>query len=170
MITTRITINLRGLRKFAGKVKDNSPVMNKIVKQWAVRYRSFIQERFVKYSRGGGNWPPLKAATLKRRRGTTAAILRDTGTLFSALAPTFQSLPGQHEKRIKFGVEVGYGGPHAHPSGAATVADIASFHQQGSGPLPKREIIVAPPQAVIDKMAKDAANAIKKAANASSTN
>ncbi len=37
-------------------------------KQWAVRYRAYTQERFDKFSKGGGDWAPLKESTKRRRR------------------------------------------------------------------------------------------------------
>lgn len=34
---------------------------------------------------GGASWPPLKTSTLKKRRGTTAQILKDTGRLAGSI-------------------------------------------------------------------------------------
>lgn len=139
----------------------NSPVMVKTLKQWGVRYRSFIQQRFDLFSKGGGNWPPLKPATIARRRkgpGTgNIAILRDTGTLFRALNPVLGS-PGSFEQiTAPWTIVLGFGGEAIHPSGRATIADIASFHNSGAGYLPKRQIIVNPPEELLKEMAKDAA-------------
>lgn len=91
-----------------------------------------------------------------------ASILRDTGILFAALDPTFTSRPGQLEKGIPFGVTVGYGGPGRHPKGRATIADIASFHQEGGPHLPKRELIVVPDGKTLDAMANDMVVAFRK--------
>lgn len=98
-----------------------------------------------------------KEAFKKKRRFT---ILRDTGTLFAALSPTFNNAPGAIEKKVPFGIIVGYGGSHNHPKGKATIADIASFHQTGNSRLPKREIIVQPSQKVIGDMIGDMDRAI----------
>ena len=132
--------------------------MNKTLTQWAVRYRSWAQQRFNSFSRGGGNWKPLAPSTIKRRRGAgkMVSILRDIGLLFGALAPAFQNAPGQFEARGPWRVEVGYGGNHKYPNGNVTIADIASFHHFGTSRIPKREIIVDPPSTLVQQMREDA--------------
>ena len=160
---------------------------------WAFRYRSYIQLRFDAYSKGGGNWRQLALSTIKKRRkgksnvkmfreslarntkkkgqlvnaGGTYTILRDTGILFAALAPVFSNAPGAIEERIPFGIKVGYGGPQLHDAGGtATIADIASFHQNGSLPnLPQREIIVAPDDTLLRTMANDMTKALHESAS-----
>lgn len=139
-----------------------------IFKKWAFRYRSFVQHRFDRFSKGGGNWPSLSPLTIARRRKGKrkgkgrVAILRDTGTLLTALTPSFQRLPGQLQQIVTDGVRVGIGGPARHPGGAATIADIASFHQTGEGHLPVREIIVKPDTATINGMVSDVVNEAKR--------
>lgn len=173
-ITTTIKVDLSGLKEFkklldqdlraGGQKTGGSPISNAF-KQWAVRYRSFLQERFAMYSRGGGNWPPLKPSTVRRRKKKSTTILRDTGTLFNALTPEFTGKPGALEERIPYGIRVGYGGPGRYTKkygGTATIADIASFHQVGAGYLPKREIIVPPSDHVLGLMAEDMNRAIAK--------
>lgn len=159
-ISATVRVDLGPLAEFKAHFEGdlrhagNGPV-RKAFKQWAARYRSFIQERFVLFSRGGGDWPPLKHP---RRRGNKdkAAILRDTGTLFAALSPTFQKKPGALQEDIDFGIRIGYGGPGRYANGgAATVADIAGFHQVGAGFLPVRKIIVEPSVNVLEQMAGD---------------
>jgi hypothetical protein len=165
LVDATVTVRLDGLKKYRSTIDSNvkgasgGPIRDAI-RQWGARFRSFVQRRFVKYSAGGGDWPPLKS---KRSRGAlaAAAILRNTGLLFSALLPTFQQAPGQHQKDIPFGVEVGYGGPGSYPSGASIV-DIANFHQTGAGFLPVRKIIVRPDQSTINQMAQDMERALLK--------
>ena len=132
--------------------------IRKAFKQWGFRFRSFLQQRFVKYSRGAG-WPPLKR---KRKRGSLAeaAILRDTNTMFMALDPSFKGLPGQMEVNEPYGILAGYGGPHRHPKAGISVADLAAIHDQGLGNVPKREIIVTPPSNVVSAMADDMQRAL----------
>lgn len=179
-VTVTVKIDLSGLKDFkkvldrdlrAGGQKAGGSPINNAFKQWGVRLRSFLQERFAVYSRGGGNWPPLKPSTIKRRRkgntkfGLSAAILRDTGTLFNALTPEFTGKPGAIEERIPYGIRLGYGGPGKYTKkygGIATIADIASFHQVGAGYLPKREIIVPPNEHTLELMAEDMSRAIEK--------
>ena len=126
-----------------GNVLKKLPLTNrqhrKFFKLAAVRYRSEMQERFDKYSRGGGDWPPLKRV---RARNAAAggsgrqSILRDTNTLFRTVTPVFQGLPGQEEKLLRNGISVMIRGG-SHPSGNLTVGQIARLHQSGAGHLPK---------------------------------
>lgn len=128
---------------------------NTVYHQWAERYRAFLQHRFVQYSRGGGDWAPLKR---KRKRGKkkSAAILRDTSTLFNVLSIAFQNNPGQLQKDIPDGVRVGFGGSGLHPGKRAmTVARLAEIHHFGEGNMPERQIIVDPDNDVQRRMASD---------------
>jgi hypothetical protein len=188
-IESKVHVDLLSLNKFKDEIPrqlngGTGPVADAL-KLWAVRYRSFAQARFDIYSRGGGDWRALSAATIKKRRKGTKSnvlklkelrskkadstviqptILRDTGLLFNALAPVFAEAPGAIEENIKFGVRVGYGGPQRHfLSGSkeiATIADIASFHQVGSSKLPQRKIIVDPPPYILSQMADDMVKAL----------
>ena len=179
-VTVTVKVDLSELKQFkkeldqdlrSGGQKTGGGPINNAFKQWGVRLRSYLQERFAVYSRGGGNWPPLKPSTIKRRRkgrgryGMSAAILRDTGTLFNALTPEFTGKPGAIEERIPYGIRIGYGGPGQYTKkygGVATIADIASFHQVGAGYLPKREIIVPPSEHVLSLMVEDMDRAIAR--------
>lgn len=138
-----------------------------MLKQWAARYRGFVQRRFNTFSKGGGDWKPLAASTVRQRRKGRSkgkpAILRDTGAMYAALTPTFVGAPGAVERRDALSVTVGFGGPGRHPGGQATVADIASFHDLGRG-VPQRKIIVPPSQEVLDAMSMDAERALEKLA------
>ncbi len=175
MIQATVKVNLEPLKRFgasvsAGMSGGTGPIRDAFV-QWAARYRGFVRERFDKYSKGGGDWPPLAESTKRKRRGPrkghkgsrSFSILRDTGTLFNALTPTFTAAPGQLQENIPFGIRVGYGGPAKHPSGAASIADLAAFHQTGAGRLPKREIIVAPDARTLAAMAGDMERGIARA-------
>lgn len=147
IIKTTIRLSLRGMNKFTsilerGLSPSGSGPADKFLKRVGARYLTFVRKRFLSYSRGGGNWPPLKH---KRKKGakTRASVLYDTGTLFNALTI---GLPGNLFKRIKNGIRVGFGGPAKHPDGTYTIRQIAEVHQQGSTKknIPKREIIVEP--------------------------
>lgn len=95
------------------------------------------------------------------RMQMTASILRDTGTLFNTLSPTL-GVAGQYEEHVPFGIQVGIGGPVGHPSGRATIAEIAGYHQFGGGGLPKREILVLPSDDVTNAMVSDMERAIAR--------
>lgn len=131
-------------------------------KQWAVRYRAFVQDRFDRASKGDGTWPALSPVTIASRRRGGSTILRDTGTLFAALAPIWQAPPGSINELIEGGVRVGFGGSSNHPAGV-TIAEIASFHQVGGGRLPRREIIVPVPASLLSTFANDLERALKNA-------
>jgi len=190
LIKSTVTIKLEGLEHFQTAVTQqlngyNGPI-RRVLKLWAVRYRSFAQQRFALYAKGGGDWQQLAASTLKKRRvgkqsnvqklrniyskssiniqGVKPAILWDTGVLFAVLTPVFVGSPGAIEDDIPNGVRVGYGGPQKYTKrGSATIADIASFHQNGNLPrLPQRKIIVDPPSTLITTMTNDMQEAMQK--------
>lgn len=102
-------------------------------------------------------WREKLAAWRKNRKFT---VLRDTGTLMNVLSPTFTGAPGAVQDFSPFAVTVGFGGNERHGKGSATVADIAGYHQRGSGKLPKRRIIVGPDATTIATMGKVLKDAI----------
>ncbi len=148
--------------------------MKRVLMQWGEIYRAFVQERFDQFSRGGGGWPRLAESTKRQRRKPSRprsrsarrfSILRDTNLMFMALSPTFRSLPGQFQQANRLSVEVGYGGAGYHREARMTVARLASIHDSGEGPfLPRREIIVQPPQRTVQLMADKANEGLRKAA------
>jgi hypothetical protein len=170
MIKMTTVIKTPGLTK-AVKVlgsKTMIPLLDRVVSQWGLRYRSFAQRRYAKFSKGGGDWKPLS----KLRERNKAAdpdnqqqgILRDTGTLFRVLDPIVLS-PGAIEKKTDFvSVLLGFGGSASHPKAPMTIADLATKHNDGKG-VPKRTIIVEPPDDIKQQMAEDLARAIAKIGN-----
>ncbi len=169
-----VRLNLEPLKRFAAAIRadlrttGNGPI-RRAMRQWAARYRGFAQQRFDKFSKGGGDWPPLAASTKARRRkarkGSKGArsfsLLRsDASLLFNALNPTWTRKPGALQQDIQFGVRVGFGGPAKHPGGKATIADIAGFHDSGAGNLPERKIIVVPDARTLVSMANDMERAL----------
>ncbi len=164
-----VKVNLKPLERFknaihTGLATGSGPIL-KALKQWAARYRGFVQERFDTFSKGGGDWPDLAPSTKRRRRkgGTSGrfSILRDTSILFGALDIRFHNQPGALEEKIPFGVRVGFGGPARHPDGEVTIADLANIHQKGLGVVPEREIIVEPNQVTVEGMAGDMLRAVE---------
>lgn len=175
MASPSVRVDLKNLKRLHDALKKESSgqpgPLDRAFKQWSVRYKAFIRERFDAFSKGGGDWPPLAPSTIARRRkgkGSkkfkkgTIAILRDTGLLFSALDPAFIDKPGMVTTRRSFGITIGYGGPHMHGDGPATIADIASFHQSGGPYLPQRRIIVPPSAYVRAAMREDLLRALRK--------
>ena len=108
-----VTLDMSPLDRFAVKIERGlqggamaGPVRKGLM-LWGAIYREWVRERFVTFSRGGGDWAELKPATVARRRKgkkRTAtfkrggrrmriktggpAILRDTSTLFAGTDPT----------------------------------------------------------------------------------
>lgn len=156
-----VHVNLKPLISL-GRVIDEV-----VLTQWDARYRAFAGRRFSQNSRGGGDWAPLKASTLRRRRkgrgrGLVAAILVNTATLKNVLVFKFAGAGGQLREFLRGGnrfrgVRVGFGGPAKHPSGSKTIAGIANIHQAGNskGNLPARRIIVEPDDKTMQGMASD---------------
>jgi hypothetical protein len=169
-----VKVNLAPLKRFPDDVRrglaGRSGPIRDAVRVWAAMYRSFAQERFKVQSRGGGEWPPLKDSTVKRRRkgrrgsnAPRASILWNTGTLVGGLTPRFVGAPGQLQEDIPFGVRVGYGpDPHPGSNGRVTVKDLAQWHQTGAGNLPERPIIVDPDRRTVQMMADEMEDAIRR--------
>jgi hypothetical protein len=157
------TLKLWGKSISSQLKQSSSGEVTVALKQWAVRYRAFIQDRYDKASKGDGTWPALSLSTIAARKRGGSTILRDTGVLFAALAPIWQAPAGSINQLIKDGVRVGFGGQANHPGGSVTIAEIASFHQVGGGRLPKREIIVPPSSEVLAACARDLERALKNA-------
>jgi len=179
-----VKINLAPLQELTRRLQA-APIggaVDTMLRNWGRRYLGFTRRRFVRYSRGGGDWPPLSPATIAQRRGpkrrrkkrkthgtaTTTrgsagvvAILRDTGTLFNALTI---GAPGNLFERVGKGINVGFGGPARHPKGGEAIASIATKHQFGDPAqhLPQREILVEPDQATIDGFVEDAKRAVAR--------
>lgn len=169
-----VKMNLAPLRRFQDDIRrglaNKSGPIGDSLRVWAAIYRAFAQERFRDQSRGGGQWPPLKESTVRRRRkgrrrsgAPRASILWDTGTLVGALTPRFIGAPGQLEENIPFGIRVGYGrDPHPGANGAVTIQKLAGWHQTGAGNLPERPIIVEPNDRTIQLMAREMEDGIRR--------
>lgn len=146
----RFNVGLKGLERFNDTINQdlrgsgNGPI-RKALRQWGYVYRQYLRLRYLRYARGGGNWPPLKPATIRRRRGrgNKVSILIDSGTMIGAFQPAFAGKPGQLQEDVPFGVRVGVGGgehPHAHIS----IRELIRIHHFGLGNVPAREIVVPP--------------------------
>lgn len=160
------TVVIPGLKRFTGRIRNDRSLSLRVTKMWEARYRGFTYKRFVTFSRGGGDWAPLSPRTIAARRkgrGTgTIAILRDTSQMLNAMLPSMQNAPGALSEHGPFLLVIGYGGPAKHAGGgSATIADIASFHNDGAGHLPQRKIIVPPSSDVMKAMAGDCERVLK---------
>lgn len=157
-----VTIDNSAMLKFFGELEAGiagapGPI-DTFFKLFAAEYLVFVQRRYDRFSRGAGDWAPLAASTIKKRRrgkggrsraaiqalrarGGAAkggvAILKDTGTLRAALV---QGGPGNVIRRITNGIEIGIeGGSAAEPP--LTLGALAQIHNEGLGNNPKRVIL-----------------------------
>lgn len=139
----------------------NGP-LRKGIRNAGVVYLQNMQERFLQFSRGGGDWPPLSPVTLMRRlrrgkggktlkrpRRLTALnshMLYDTKTLYEGLTPQYPATAaGQVFEDTPNGMRMGYGGNAIHPAtGKVRVADVASWQHNGTRRIPPRQILVVP--------------------------
>jgi hypothetical protein len=175
-------LNLRPLKKLVREFTQG-PLPDPLGQLWAKRYSAFVRRRYKK--EGNGTWQELKPATkAARRKGKGKGkgkikILRDTGTLLAALQIGNDA---NLLKDVPHGIRFGFGGRKQHPGpkkkrkkgkgkgkgkqsepepGAsagkrATIADIASYHDEGiPGRLPKREILVRPDRKTVRGMLLD---------------
>ncbi len=77
-----VTVNVGRIEGFRHAIRtemigdDNAGPIRTAMHQWGVRYRSFLQRRFLAFSRGGGDWPPLAASTIRARRSTAKTKLQ----------------------------------------------------------------------------------------------
>jgi len=95
-----VRVNLAPLMRFRDRITqglagggDDNPV-RRALHQWAHIFRAFLQERFDKFSRGGGGWKGLRPSTL-------AARARKPGTRLRAALKRGDINEKQFAKRIK---------------------------------------------------------------------
>jgi hypothetical protein len=146
----RVTVDTAGLKKMRRTLTNNPRLVDVVLRDWLTIFRAYIRQRFYSQSRGAGEWPPLAAVTLRRRRGrgVGAAILRDTGALFAATQPSLGNgaalIQERNRRFLGFTAELNNG---------TQLGAIAGYHQDGEGRLPVRRILVDPPQNILNKMA-----------------
>ena len=120
-MSTRITVRgiseaIRDLDDVQGRLNDMRPVMEVIGED----IKAFVDDRFETSTDPTGQpWRPLKPATIKRRRGSTARPLIDTANLRNSIA----ARPGARSVRI------------------GTVVPYAPVHQMGGRHVPQRRFL-----------------------------
>lgn len=177
-----VVFDMRGFQRMETILRNHSGPFQDMFTQWGSRYTAFTRRRFQRNARGGGDWAPLKASTLKSRRGGTrrktrspraltktttrgsakkVSILIDNGILFNALTV---GAPGHLLEVRGDHVRVGYDNS-SHGSDSFTIADLAMTHQEGNpgNNLPARPIFVEPDKATVDGMMRDTKRAVQTA-------
>lgn len=165
MITAQVKVTYHGrgvtALKKALRVRGLVPEFSQAFDQINRIYRAYLRDRFVKFSRGGGNWRKLADSTLARRRNkdkSSVAILRDTGAMFASFQPSIVKTSGLVKKRSKLGFDVTFGRPMGHYSGVTTT-QLMRWHHSGAGRLPARKLVVG----MDSKTAKQVARVVEKA-------
>ena len=171
-LSFNVNVNLSKLKRFQEslqadlRLSGNGPV-REALHEWGAIIARFLTKRFFIFSLGGGNWKPLKPATLKakKQKGLLPWILRATDLLFESFNPVLARKPGKITEEIPFGVRVGFG-PNMramrYPGTNTSVAEVATYHQKGMGNLPVRKTIVPPDAPTIKEMRDVMAAAVKK--------
>lgn len=182
MLQSRTTANFEPSRRVAKVLREDASEsgtghVRKELDRWLQLYRGFLRRRFDQASAGNGEFEPLAPATVaakekrtkSRRRGAGGQfipmgvyILRESDTLYNALAASPGGGPGWTERHVRFGVEAGYGGAVAHPNSdtGLSIADLARIHYDGGPRLPSRKIVVTPDEATQDDMTDGLGRAI----------
>lgn len=154
-----VKVKIDGLDRLKRAALQNPALGREIAGAWSMIYRAFTRQRFYNLSRGGGEWPPLKASTLRQRRKGkgqgTAAILRDTGALFASLQPDLGTGGLIQSEPRPLGFTAFLGGGQTYKSGP-TLSEVATWHHTGKGNLPARTILVQPEMGTIGTMSRKA--------------
>lgn len=153
---TTVELPLVNLKRFQRELSSRSSKMRRIRDTWTRMYAAEMRRRYKIYSRGGGNWRRLAPSTLAARRNRnkrSAAILIDTGLMFSAFSPSFVSFRAGDSGPMS--VVISFGGKKRYRSGDA-VTTIMSYHNRGGGSLPKRQLLIQPPPHLRKQMAEAA--------------
>ena len=153
MKTKDVVINTTGIAKLQAMLKraitgiNTGDPFDKLFKKWGALYLADMRKRFIRLSKGGGEWAELSLATIARRRKGKKVgrplIMRDTGTLLNALSI---GATGNLFVRISGGIKVGFNDdPHPNSKGDS-IRDIAVRLHNGDRKtnLPARPIIVKP--------------------------
>ena len=137
---------------------------------WALRYSAYLRRRYVRLSRGSGEWDDLANSTKRQRRGARRgstgsrkfSVLVDTGILKQAVNV---GAKGNLNKKLRDGIRFGIGGNTRHPEGKLTIGQLAVFHHEGNRRkgLPARPIIVAPDRKTNRALEQQMVRALKRA-------
>ena len=153
-MASRVHLRLPGLKALIKLfVAGRNPTYERMMIQLAAVYQADMRKRYNKFSRGGGDWAPLKKSTLRGRKGKgKQSILADTGLLRNAL--TFGGRGSVLKMVDAKTARVGFSDTMNHPDTGLSFAELAAIHQAGnpSKNLPAREILADPSAAAKRKM------------------
>jgi hypothetical protein len=171
MISIKIAVKVEGLKRYEESIRQdmagtgNGP-LRQAMDKWPEIFMDYTQTRFMLFSMGGGNWPPLAAATVRKKKHST--ILIDSGVLRDSLNPAHKS--HRTVKRIPGGVKITQtGGYRRHPGtksnsrpGGISIGRLAEIHHGGDGHVPPRPIFADPDPATMQKIQRTIEDALKQ--------
>ena len=137
-----VTLDLTPLRKYEAQIRRGSPAYRKTLQQWGDMHREWLRQRYIRLSAGGGTWPPLAPATIRKKGFAT--ILIETRELFERLI--FRRI-NVSKKQVSIGYHTGI-----HGDRDKSIKEIVGYHQEGTPNMPKRPILVGPSPAQKKKM------------------
>jgi hypothetical protein len=158
-----VTLNLKPLYKFRQSVRAGvggvAPgPFDQMYQTWGRRFGAFLRQRYVRLTRGGGEWAPNAPSTIAGKKKGRGILVR-LGYLYRALFPgalgnLFVRIPGF----VRFGFSA-----VPHPESNLTFAELARIHQLGAPAknIPARPIIVPPGPSIVKAMQRDAKAAIQ---------
>ena len=150
-LRAEVRLNLNSFKRLKRVVtKDGRPVY-RLLREWIRIYRRWLYDRFVKFSRGGGNWPDLKPGTkaAKTRQGFGTEILIRTRVLEEQFSPVSRT----QIISARQGAVIRFGAGKTYPDGTP-VEDVIRWHNDGAGNLPVRELLPDPDASVVRDMVK----------------
>lgn len=150
----KVEIDIGPLEKLSRDIKGKIGKINEAFDEWRDIYVGEMRRRFLRFSRGSGNWPKLKKPRASGK--WPGFILKDTRTLTKAFTIKQKGFRGQLTivENLDFGIKIGFGSGN-HPGGnKPAMVDLAGFHHFGMVRLPARELLVEPGVMSEEKMAR----------------
>jgi len=151
------TLNDKNWQTFISRASTNSSYVKWMLTAWVKIYSADMERRFVKNTRGGGSWPPIKKTTASRKGNSN--ILQDTGKLRKGLQLGAQ---GNLVRFLAKELAVFYGYSKSKHSKNLSFQKLASIHQNGEGHNPKREIFVKPSREALQAMIRATQYALQR--------
>jgi len=92
-----VKVDMSGIERFRTELAQQlgNPGASGLIRtclneQWPKTYLASMQDRFDRLSRGGGEWPPLAASTIEKRRGGHQKELGQVSTRLKDLDPEYR--------------------------------------------------------------------------------
>lgn len=136
----QLTFPVRELRTLREELARPKGPVKAALNTWALVHRAFLLRRFTTFSRGGGNWRPLKPDTVAAKG--SSGILIDRGFLKMGLGAGIGLIRTDIGQMIR--LTIGFNNKRKHPRSQLSIADLATIHHLGLGVVPARRILVPP--------------------------